>query len=203
MQSRIIAALIVACLTAPAWAQDQPAVPQPLAPGADAPNFTAQTLEGAEISLTEWADHVVVLNFFVTWYRQAGTHLKIIEDLASKYGEDGLRAVSVSLDDEDALQEVRELVAGHELAHPVVFDPEQKIARLYGVRALPATFVIGADGKVGHYQEGYTEGDDERLEEAVASAMGVEAEPSEQEEAQAEPAPEEPEEPICKCFRRK
>ncbi len=174
---------------------------QPLQPGVAAPDFTATTLEGVPLQLEQWDGKVVALNFFITWYRDAADHLDMMEELQDVYAQEGMRLLSISLDEGTrGREQVEELIREEEVAHPVVLDPDQKIAADYGVRALPAIFVIGRDGKIAYYQEGYTEGDERRLSAAIASALGVEC-----------PAPEDPEteeetdvteEPVCDCFRR-
>jgi len=202
--TRTVALLTTILLIAATLASAQQATErQPLEVGAEAPGFTATTLEGVPISLEQWQGKVVVLNYFITWYRDAAEHLGMMEDLQTLYSRDGMRLLSISLDEgARGVEQVAELVREKELAHPVVIDSDQQIAALYGVRALPAIFVIGRDGKVAYYQEGYTEGDEGRLSLAIANSLGVECPtPPEEDAAPAEAAPEEPEEPVCNCFR--
>lgn len=194
--------LLIAATIAPA--QDD-AGRQPLQPGAQAPDFTATTLEGVPLRLEQWQGKVVVLNFFITWYRDAADHLDMMEELQDTYSQAGMRLLSISLDDgSQGRDQVTELVREEQVAHPVVLDPDLAIAQLYGVRALPAIFVIGRDSKVAYYNEGYSEGDELRLSRAIAAALGVECAAPEPEETPAttEAAPEEPEQ-ICHCFRQK
>ncbi len=193
--------LLIAATTAPA--QDD-AGRQPLQPGAEAPDFTATTLEGVPLRLEQWQGKVVVLNFFITWYRDAADHLDMMEELQDTYSQAGMRLLSISLDEGSrGRDQVTELVREKQVAHPVVLDPELAIAQLYGVRALPAIFVIGRDGKVAYYNEGYSEGDELRLSRAIAAALGVECAVPEPEAAQTvEPETQEPEQ-ICHCFRQK
>jgi len=207
---RAVAVILALLVVGPAaWTQDE-AVRQPLAPGVAAPDFTANTLDGATIKLTDWRGKVVLLNFFVTWYRDAAQHLKMLEDLSTAFSEQGMRLVSSSLDEgQVGLDAVRAVIADQGIAHPVIMDPAQQIAAPYGVRILPAIFIIGRDGVITNYHEGYAEGDDERLGELIAAALqvGAEAEPSTEAQAEAEPAaepeePAQPEEPVCKCFRQ-
>lgn len=197
----LIAVVLIA--TSLAVAQDQ-TERQPLQPGAQAPDFTATTLEGVPVSLNQWQGKVVVLNYFITWYRDAADHLDMMEDLQTLYSQAGMRLLSISLDEgARGLEQVVELVSEKEIAHPVVIDAEQHIAALYGVRALPAIFVIGRDGKIAYYHEGYTEGDERRISKAVADALGVEEqEPEAQEQEPEAVEADEPQEPVCHCFRQ-
>ncbi|MFW6155948.1 MAG: peroxiredoxin family protein [Armatimonadota bacterium] len=198
---------LVLITTIPAFAQEQTEQTerQPLAPGAEAPEFTVTTLEGVPITLTQWQGRVVVLNYFITWYRDAAEHLGMMEDLQTLYSRDGMRLLSISLDEgERGVEQVRELVRKQELAHPVVVDADQEVAELYGVRALPAIFVIGRDGEIAYYHEGYTEGDERRLSQAIAAALGVECPDGDDADTEAAEADaQEPEEPVCNCFRQR
>lgn len=197
--------LTVLIVVAAAPAQQDNEVRRPLQPGAQAPDFTATTLEGVPLRLEQWQGKVVVLNFFITWYRDAADHLDMMEELQDAYSQAGMRLLSISLDEGTrGREQVADLVREKLIAHPVVLDPELQIAQLYGVRALPAIFVIGRDGKIAYYNEGYTEGDDLRLSREIAAALGVECATPDPEETQAAaPEAREPEEPICHCFRQK
>jgi len=134
---RAVAVILALLVVGPAaWTQDE-AVRQPLAPGVAAPDFTANTLDGATIKLTDWRGKVVLLNFFVTWYRDAAQHLKMLEDLSTAFSEQGMRLVSISLDEgQVGLDAVRAVIADQGIAHPVIMDPAQQIAAPYGVRIL-------------------------------------------------------------------
>ncbi|MFW6437887.1 MAG: peroxiredoxin family protein [Armatimonadota bacterium] len=204
MTSRVAVIASVALITTTLAFAQQETDRQPLDPGVQAPNFTASTLEGVPITLEQWQGKVVVLNYFITWYRDAAEHLDMMEDLQTLYSRDGMRLLSISLDEgERGVEQVGDLVREKELAHPIVSDADQEIAELYGVRALPAIFVIGRDGRIAYYHEGYTEGDEGRLSQAIAAALGVECPtPPEETAAPVEAAPEEPQEPVCDCFRR-
>jgi alkyl hydroperoxide reductase subunit AhpC len=206
-----LALLIVVLITAATICDAQAPVREPLQPGAIAPDFTATTLEGVPVTLAQWQDRVVVLNYFITWYRDAAEHLGMMEELQDTYSAEGMRLLSISLDEgERGLQQVRDLLREKQIAHPIVLDPEQLVAGVYGVRALPAIFVIGRDGKIVYYHEGYSEGDEVRLARVIAQALGVdtpeepttEATDTTAEEPATAEAAEAPEEPVCRCFRQ-
>jgi len=195
-----VLALAVLCLPGPR-ADDLPEDPLPV--GARAPDFTIPTLEGGEVKLSSWQGHVVVLNYFITWYRDAARHLGLMEQLATRYSPRGVRMLSISLDEGDVGRDAtRTFVAEHEIAHAVAADPQQQVSGTYGVRALPAIFVIGADGKIAAYHEGYMEGDDERIESIIVSALDTQtSEVSGTETGEEEDAGDE--EPVCNCFKQK
>lgn len=193
--------LLCCALMSLVWADGNPE--EPLACGTLAPDFTITTIEGSQIHLATWRGHVVVLNYFITWYRDAARHLGVMEAISTKYSPQGLRLLSISLDEGQAgLEATRSFITATEVAHPVAADPQQQVAGTYGVRALPAIFVIGADGKISAYHEGYMEGDDQKIEGLVAAALaaGSPAQPTSEASDDQEPAEQEP---VCRCFKQK
>lgn len=193
---------LLCCTVLPmAWADDSPEGPLPC--GTLAPDFAITTLEGSEIRLSTWRGHVVAINFFITWYRDAARHLSILEALSTKYSPQGLRLISISLDEgQGGPETTRAFIAATNIAHPVAADPQQQVAAAYGVRALPAIFIIGKDGKIQAYHEGYMEGDDEKIEGLISAALtaGAPAESQAETTGDEEPGSEEP---VCHCFKQK
>lgn len=202
---RVLAVVSLLLTAAALAAPDDPATPlpdKPLEIGVKAPAFTATTLEGTELGLETWRGHVVVLNYFITWYRDAARHLSVMETLATKYAPQGLRLLSISLDEgQGGPGATQAFISGHNIAHPVATDPQQQIAGQYGVRALPAIFVIDREGKIAGYHEGYMEGDDAKIEQMIVAALGASATDDQSAEVTTEEAPAD-EEPVCKCFKQ-
>jgi peroxiredoxin len=67
--------------------------------------------------------------------------------LQKKYRAQGLKVVSVSIDDGSSTP-VKKFVATMKPAFKVVHDPDQKAAAAFGVGGIPANYVIGRDGKL-------------------------------------------------------
>ena len=199
----LVCLLVASCIVSlPSTPADE-APDKPLAVGTAAPDFTIATLEGNQVSLSAWRGHVVVVNYFITWYRDAARHLSVIEHLATRYSPQGLRVISISLDEgEGGPDATRTFVTTHEIAHPVAADPHQVVAARYGVRALPAIFVIGPEGKIVAYHEGYMEGDDKKIEGMISQALAASGEGETADES-ADTGATEDQEPVCHCFKQK
>jgi len=187
---------------------------KPLAVGTVAPDFAANTLEGTPLKLSDWRSQVVVLNFFMPSYTGMSEHLRKLEALATKYAEGGLKTLSISLQPGDTGPGITQAFINYQdIAHPVVADPGQAIARVYGITVpLPALFVIGRDGKIAFYQESPAPGDYAKLEQATADALGCPVQPTtasteETTEAGTQETTVETaegtsdQEPVCKCFK--
>ena len=111
-----------------------------------APPFAVTTMDGQKISLDDLQGKVVLLDFWATWCgpcREALPHLK---NVAKKFAGEPLVILSVSLDG-DRLK-WKDFITQNEMNWPQYCDGgfEGSIAKLFGVRAIPHTFTIDADG---------------------------------------------------------
>ena len=68
-----------------------------------------------------------------------------MERLARTYRERGLAVLALSVDREGA-SVVRPFLKRHDLTFPVGLDPQQAVARLYRIWALPSTIILSRKG---------------------------------------------------------
>jgi peroxiredoxin len=140
-------ALGVAVLTAAAsedpfraMALLRPPRPQP------ARAFTVPTLDGGSLRLADYRGRVVVLNFWATWCPPCREEMPAMERLYRRFEARGVVVVAISIDADRSL--VGPFVKEHGLTFPVGLDPGMEVAGQYGVRGLPATFLVDAGGRL-------------------------------------------------------
>ncbi len=124
-----------------------PATTTPMGENLPAPDFTLSTPSGASLSLSELRGKVVLLNFWATWCVPCRKEMPAIEALYQRYKDRGLEVVAISLDKIDAAP-VEAFAKEVGVTYRVVLDPSWATARTYGVRGLPATFLLDRTGNV-------------------------------------------------------
>jgi len=88
----------------------------------------------------------VVLTFFATWCVPCRDEVPLLIDLHRRFGERvGFLCVAV---DPENVDKIRSFVNDVNVPYPMLLDQDRKIMSAYGVDALPATFVIGVDGRI-------------------------------------------------------
>lgn len=125
----------------------------PLGVGAEAPNFTAQTLDSIPVqkSLDQYRGDVVMINIWATWCLPCRVEMPSIEKLHQSLGPKGLKIIAVSVDDPGTEKQILDFVKQYGLTFPILHDPkgqEGDVSRLYETTGYPETVIIGRDGLI-------------------------------------------------------
>jgi thiol-disulfide isomerase/thioredoxin len=121
-------------------------------------DFTLPHLDGGQVSLSDYQGSVVLLNFWATWCPPCREELPSMVRLQEELGADNFTILAVSL------REEREIVSsfleenGFDL--PVLLDGSGAVGTQYGVRGIPTSYVLDANGRVLGMLVGAREWDD-------------------------------------------
>ena len=109
-----------------------------------ASDFTVSLLGGETLRLKGQRGKPVLVNFWATWCGPCREEMPAMERLYAKHRQRGFVLLAVSVDTDAAL--VRPFLERYKLTFPVALDAKMDLANAYGVRALPASFLIDRDG---------------------------------------------------------
>ena len=115
-----------------------------------APTFTLKNLEGKDVAVKATGKPYVV-NFWATWCPPCQAE---IPDVAAFYAahKDKVDFYAVNLQEEAG--PVQKFLKDRGVELPVLLDAKGDAATLYGVRAIPTTVVVNAEGKVVYRRTG-------------------------------------------------
>ncbi len=109
--------------------------------------FTA--LDGRKVDLAAMKGKVVLVDFWATWCGPCVAELPNVKKAYEAHHEKGFEIVAISLDeDKKALEK---FIKDEKLPWPQAFDGKgwgSDLAQKFGIQSIPATFLIGKDGKV-------------------------------------------------------
>jgi peroxiredoxin len=122
----------------------------PVTVGSKAPEFHANTIDGAPVSKTldDYKGDVVLLNVWGTWCIPCRTEMPSIQALHDRFAARGLKVVAVSVDKAGFEKEIQKFRDQYGLTFEILHDPTGNIQRDYQTTGVPETFIIGRDGMI-------------------------------------------------------
>lgn len=120
-----------------------------LAVGNEPIPFEVKSIEGETLSPDKYKGKVLLLDFWATWCAPCKAEMPNVKKVYSKYNSKGFEIVGVSLD--RSRQALDKYIAQNKIEWPQYFDGKywnNEIATQYGVRQIPATYLIDKNGKI-------------------------------------------------------
>lgn len=109
-------------------------------------DFTARTLAGETVQLSQLKGQVVFLNFWATWCVPCKKEMPAMERVHQALQGQPFRMLAVNL--QEGPEAIRRFVDEMELTFDIVLDPAGEITREYGVNNLPLTYLIDKQGMI-------------------------------------------------------
>ncbi|MGA9289936.1 MAG: redoxin domain-containing protein [Anaerobacillus sp.] len=112
-----------------------------------AADFTLTTLDGKEVSLSDYKGKPVFLNFWATWCPPCKEEMPDIQSFSDVHGED-VTVISVNFTKfEPNKKAIPTFVESNHLQFPILMDREGKVGEnLYQVISMPTSFMIDSEG---------------------------------------------------------
>lgn len=112
--------------------------------GSEAPEFTAETIDGGSVSAGGANTGPTLLMFFWSDCPACNEEAPIVADLESRYED--LNVVTIGIDQRDEPEDIRGFVENYGIESPAVYEPS--VGETYNVSAYPTIYVIDGQGEI-------------------------------------------------------
>ena len=119
---------------------------QRITPPVEASDFTLNNLEGFEVSLKDFSEKVVFLNFWATWCGPCRSEMPAMEKLWQIFKKEAFVILAVDL--REGKEEVSSFMNDYALTFSVLLDSRGEVGSVYAVRAIPTTLLIDSEGRI-------------------------------------------------------
>jgi peroxiredoxin len=110
----------------------------------ESPPFSLKDLNGNLIALKDFRGKPILLTFWLSYCSACQEDLPLLEKF-SEGKRDQLIMLTVGIDGKNE-KRMRRFVKEKKITLPILLDSKEEVARAYGVRMVPTTFLINQDG---------------------------------------------------------
>ena len=139
------------------------------------PSVMLKDMDGRSVDTSEIYNEgkPVVISFWASWCKPCIRELNAIKEVYPDWqDETGVKVIAVSIDQAQDAQKVKPLVSRMGWDYEVLLDPNSEFKRQMGVSDPPHVFVVDGNGNVVWNHQGYVEGSEDEILEAVKKALG-------------------------------
>jgi len=135
-------------------------------------DFSVKDLNGKELRMADLKGKVIFLNLWATWCGPCRVEMPSIQNLYNSIDKDRIAFVILSLDQDGQKPKIVQYISSKEFTFPV-YQPASSLPKLLRVNMIPATFIIGPDGKVKHKKVGMADYDTDEMRGLLRELSGV------------------------------
>jgi peroxiredoxin len=114
--------------------------------GGATPPLELADLEGKTHRLADYRGRAVLVNFWATWCEPCRAEMPSFERLRASMEAQRVTVLAVNLAEPES--RIRKFLEATPVRYPILLDRDGTTARAWQARVLPATYVIGPDGKI-------------------------------------------------------
>ncbi len=133
-----------------------------------APQFTLIDLNGEEVSLADYKDKTVVLDFWATWCGPCLQSFPGMKTTVERFSDnDSVKFLFVNTWErvDDKKSNAKNFIKQNNYPFHVLMDEENKVIADYKVSGIPTKFIIDGDGNIRFQSVGYAGNPDALVEE--------------------------------------
>jgi thiol-disulfide isomerase/thioredoxin len=137
--------------------------------GGPTPALRLADLDGKVHALEDYRGKVVLINFWATWCEPCRDEMPSIDRLRGALAGRPFVVLAVNLAEPES--RVRGFLNTMPLGFPVLMDRDTATAKAWKARFLPATFIVGPDGRVRYSYFGELDWSRESVRNTIAALL--------------------------------
>ena len=114
--------------------------------GFPAPDFTLDTLDGGQMTLSDLRGQVVMINLWTSWCPPCRAEMPAIDNIYQANRGKGLEVLAVNSTFQDSESAAAAFAQEFGLSFPILLDRDGAVSRRYQLQALPTTYFIDRKG---------------------------------------------------------
>ena len=136
-------------------------------------NLRLNRIDGKKVNIKQYLDSgPVLINFWATWCGPCKKEMLHLDRLSKTYQKNKLTILSISIDTQRSLSEVKRFVRSNRYDFEVFLDPNQQIFKKLNRNIMPTNVLLDTTGKIVWMHYGYMPGDEKIMEQQILQLIG-------------------------------
>ena len=115
-------------------------------PAEDPVKINLKDMNGKNISLSDFKDKIVFLNFWTTWCPTCRIEMPSMEKLHQKLKNKDFAMVTINL--QESASQVKAFFEEFKLTFTALLDSTGEVSASFGIRAIPTTYILDKTGRI-------------------------------------------------------
>jgi len=142
----IVVVAVVVLVGATLFAANNAATAKVATVGQPAPNFTLSTVDGKQVSLSQFKGKPVIINFWATWCPPCRLEMPALEEISHQAADKGFVLLAVNQEEDAAT--VKTFLTQNKYDYLSVLDLDGAVSAKYQVTGIPTSIFVDANGIV-------------------------------------------------------
>lgn len=145
-----------------------------------APSFCLTSINNETICLDSLAGNYVVLDFWAISCKSCVEGLDALKEIYAEFKERGLIFLAINEDGPRNISKVPGFTKGHQWEYTILYDTHQEVKDLFGIQAIPESYIVNPEGYIVYRHRGFKEGDEEDIREKLEELLPAKEEDGDQ-----------------------
>lgn len=137
--------------------------------GTNLPEIELPGPGGVPVRISRQPGKVLYVDFWASWCGPCRQSFPWMNAMHEKYQAHGFQVIGINVDAQG--EDAEKFLAKVPAKFTVAYDPKGNSARLFGVKGMPTSLLIGKDGKIISQHIGFNDDSREKMEQAIQAAL--------------------------------
>ena len=138
------------------------------------PNFSLKKINGRTVKIGEYLENgPVLINFWATWCAPCKKEMVFLEKFENEYRKEGFSVLSISIDSQKSLAQVRSYIRINNYSFDVFLDPNMQVFKKMNGNLMPTNILLDKKGNIIWRHYGYLPGDEKNMNLQIRSALNL------------------------------
>ena len=138
------------------------------------PNFSLKKINGRIVKIGEYLENgPVLINFWATWCAPCKKEMVFLEKFENEYKKEGFSVLSISIDSQKSLAQVRSYIRINNYSFDVFLDPNMQVFKKMNGNLMPTNILLDKKGNIIWRHYGYLPGEEKNMNLQIRSALNL------------------------------